>query len=304
METKRCPCCNLFFETNKSNKVYCSRLCTKKQSKRRYDKKLMKNKIERGYIPRKKVALSVGNIKINGWDIFNDKPKRKMRLRKKLKEKQTTLSEQEIPLENFNESLFAQKYVLQRKEDLRGHLKYYLIFIGTTEFLFDEKGLTFFKKNFDNDFIFEEGGYLVRSNNDKLEYFHREFKKSLINFGIGFVVHHKNFKKNDNRNCNLQIMSEQEHKALHDRIIQEKIRKAQEKYERRGERMREKYLERGLKMRERYLRRGEGFRRKGERVRRSSAFQTYKRKFLSNNPNSNYKSVSYHWTKFKKKHSI
>jgi len=141
----------------------------------------------------------------------------------------------------------------------------YVMEIEDQDFIFDKKGLDFFNDFFNEGSVFIHNGYLAKKIDEKVIYFHREFKKTIKSIGYGFVVHHKNFKKEDNRTCNLRIMSKEEHDILHEKRKQ----KIQEKYEARGERMRlqrekaqERYEERGRKMRERYEARGERMRAK------------------------------------------
>jgi len=164
----------------------------------------------------------------------------------------------ENQLDLFGEDTFKRRYSLERVENNQGNLRHYILNILGENFIFDERGLLFFKNKFDHHSICIHNEYLARNSEGKIEYFHREFKKYVLGgISSGYDVHHKNQKKNDNRNSNLQVMPEGEHRSGHDQKIQEKIDKAKEKYLARGERMQKKYEERGEKMRERYRKRGE-----------------------------------------------
>jgi len=151
-------------------------------------------------------------------------------------------------------------YLVEEVKDTRGFFRYCKIYVGDSEFILDKKGIIFLKESFDNGNLIVDESYLARLNNGKIEYFHREFKKLSEGVGIGCIVHHKNFKREDNRNCNLQIMSGEEHKLLHEEKTQAKFMKIQERYAKKGERIRKKYEERGERMRERYRKRGERMR--------------------------------------------
>jgi hypothetical protein len=103
-----------------------------------------------------------------------------------------------------------------------------IINIKGTDFIIDEKGMEFLAncwKDWENK-CFVENGYLVypsKTNSYSL-FFHREFMRwsnvmylehKVYKFGH---VHHINFNKKDNRLCNLQMLTQEEHHKIHNKI--------------------------------------------------------------------------------------
>jgi len=147
------------------------------------------------------------------------------------------------------------------------------------EFIFDYTGYQLFHNEFTksryNPYLKEEfkvppeiiidNGYLARRyGSERIDYFHRWFKKKKKDIGPDEVVHHRNENKHDNRSTNLYVKEVNKHKEDHleklARVIQKK-----------------KY---------------------------SNAYNTFKKKYFLDHPDDSYAAVNYYWKLFKEKHEI
>jgi hypothetical protein len=151
-------------------------------------------------------------------------------------------------------------------EDFNGK-KTYQVNVNYTTFVFDKKGIKLFLDKFiiGASEVTTEEGYLVRIKEGKTCSFHKYYKL----YGTGYdwtevAIHHRNGDITDNRAINLRIMGKNEHSEFH--------------------------TERREKNR--------------HRARISSAYQTYKEKYLESNPDATPQTINYFWARFKEKHDI
>lgn len=143
----------------------------------------------------------------------------------------------------------------------------YTIYVDGTSFTFDKKGIKLFLNEFilGNTEITTNQGYLVKIRNDKMCSFHKWFKLYGKNVNWDDIeVHHRNGDITDNRGINLRMMTKKEHQGFHANRKEMNRRKAHI----------------------------------------SSAYKTYKEKFLMNDPDATPQKINYFWREFKEENGI
>ncbi len=151
---------------------------------------------------------------------------------KKLKDDKTQFSKLIAKLETDKDKIIKEKEEEGIKDLGRGEDGYW-IQINKKLFLFDKEGYDLFKEEFNmrgfNIIIASfKDDYLARENihNEKIEFFHRFLmNKEVEDFCLDnnctknkAIVHHKNFNTCNNRRDNLQVMGEEEHNKIHNRV--------------------------------------------------------------------------------------